>query len=488
MTSVQAVIATQRFGLGARPGELQQVQSDPRGWLKAQLQGGRTLPAEISQLPSSAQAFQDQVAALQARREAQRAAAQSATGSAGRDPSASPGMDRNAIRDHYLEQVAARYRVAMRSTESFRERLVHFWSNHFAVSVDKNVVRAIAGGLENEAIRPHLHGSFHDLLVAAEKHPAMILYLDNQASTGPNSDLARVLQRRANRERKVDINENLAREILELHTLGVSGGYTQADVTTFAKVLTGWSVGGQGQGLGQGVNALNAGKQSRGEQGEPGTFLFRTALHEPGAQTLLGKRYAQDGEAQALAVLKGLSRHPSTAKFIATKLARHFISDEPPASAIQRIERAFLDSDGDLPTVHAAVVDCDEAWQATPAKYKTPHEFVISTLRALDTIPERPAQILAPFELLGQRPYSPGSPAGWADIAGQWDGPDALMKRVEWATQVGQRLRGSRSPLTLAEQSLGSSLSNRTRMALQGAADATQGTVLWMMSPEFLRR
>ncbi len=469
-TNLDAVIAANRFGLGARPGELQKIQGDVRGWLKSQVKGARELPAAITSLPPSNQVFQEQVQAIMERRAAQKAAAGSDS-----DPAApKPGARRGVILDRYLAQVSARYQLATHTEESFRERLVHFWSNHFAVSMDKIAVAALAGTLENEAIRPNLHLSFYDLLLAADSHPAMILYLDNQGSTGPNSQLAELAKRRANPQRKIDINENLAREILELHTLGVNGGYTQADVTNFARVLTGWSIGG-GQG-----RLLNA--------GEPGKFMFRDGLHEPGEQTLLGKRYAEDGINQPKAVFKDLSRHPATAKFIATKLVRHFIADEPPAAAVERVAKAFRDSDGHLPTVHAAVLDCKEAWGQPLSKYKTPHEFVVSSFRAFDYVPDQPRMVLAPFELLGQRPWSPGSPAGWADIAGQWDGPDALMKRIEWATQVGQRVGASRSPVQLAEQSLGAVLSEHTRMALNGAADAAQGVVLWLVSPEFQRR
>ncbi|MFT3752582.1 MAG: DUF1800 family protein [Paludibacter sp.] len=468
-TSIEAVIAANRFGLGARPGELRQAQSDPRGWLKTQLQGARALPPSIKALAPATQVFQEQVEALKERRAAQQAAAE---GTAVARPQA--GNRRNVILDHYLSQVAARYRLAVQSDESFRERLVHFWSNHFAVSMDKNVVAALAGTLENEAIRPNLHLGFHDLLLAADSHPAMILYLDNQASTGPNSQLAQQVRRRAKQERKVDINENLAREILELHTLGVAGGYTQMDVTSFAKVLSGWSIGGD-QG-----RLLNG--------GTPGQFVFREALHEPGKQTVLGKAYRQDGIEQPRAVLRDLARHPATAQHIATKLVRHFVADEPPAAAVAKVSQVFRDSDGHLPTVHAAVVDCAEAWASSPRKFKTPHDFVVSTFRALDYVPERPAQMLAPFELLGQRPWTPGSPAGWDDLAGRWDGADALMKRIEWATQIGQRVGVRQSPLSLAEQSLGAALNEHTRMALAGAADAAQGLTLWLVSPEFQRR
>ncbi len=483
--SIDAVIAANRFGLGARPAELQEIQSDPRGWLKGQIKGPRSLPQAIQALSPSNQVFQEQLEALKQRRAAKEAATQKEVEKNGDDKGTKPGagLRRNVILENYLGQVTARYQVATHSEESFRERLVHFWSNHFAVSANKTAVAAMSGTLENEAIRPNLHLSFFDLLLAADSHPAMILYLDNQGSTGPNSQVAQLAQRRANKtgagqQRKIDINENLGREILELHTLGVNGGYTQGDVTTFAKVLTGWSLGGDRSG-GQG-RLLST--------GDPGKFMFRAALHEPGAQTLLGKRYSEDDIDQPKAVLKDLARHPSTAKFIATKLVRHFVADEPPAAAVDRVAKAFHDSEGHLPTVHAALVDCTEAWAQPPSKFKTPHEFVVSAFRAFDYLPEQPRQVLAPFELLGQRPYSPGSPAGWADIASQWDGPDALMKRIEWATQVGQRVGARFSPVQLAEQTLATGLSEHTRMALKSAADAAQGVVLWLMSPEFQRR
>ena len=235
------------------------------------------------------------------------------------------------LRPIYINDSRARWRAAIDSNRPLAERLVHFWSNHFAVSVDKLAVLGIAGSFEREAIRPHVMGRFHELLLAVETHPAMLLYLDNQQSVGPNSQLAR---RAAGRGRAIGLNENLAREILELHTLGVDGGYTQADVTSFAKVLTGWSLGG-GQG--------------RLARGATGTFVFRPNVHEPGAQTVLRKRYAEDDQAQGLAVLADIAIAPATAHHIAVKLARHFIADDPPAAAVESIARAFEHSGGDLP-------------------------------------------------------------------------------------------------------------------------------------------
>jgi uncharacterized protein (DUF1800 family) len=462
--TLNAVVAANRFGLGARPGELQRAHDDARGWLQKQVTGPRSLPEEIRRLPSSVEVFKTYSELRRERNDAKS------------DSEAAKrllGGLRAKLAPYYLDQVAARYRIAVKTDESFRERLVHFWTNHFAVSADKPQVLALAGTLENEAIRPHVAGRFADMLAAVEAHPAMIMYLDNQASIGPASQLAQRRGRRAAaRDRKLGINENLAREILELHTLGVDGGYTQQDVTTFARALTGWSVG---------TDRFPGG-------GELGKFAFHDAAHEPGAKTILGTRYGQSGVAQPRAVLSDLARHPATARHLAFKLARHFIADEPPAAAVEHIANAFRDSSGDLPTVHRAVLDIPEAWASHAVKFKTPHELVVSSLRMLDFVPTEPRQVAAPFDLLGQRPYTPGSPAGWPDTATHWDGPDALLKRIEWASSIAARLAGRAQPLNLGEQSLGAAFNERTRVAIARAASAEQGITLLLASPEFQRR
>jgi uncharacterized protein (DUF1800 family) len=211
-------------------------------------------------------------------------------------------------------------------------------------------------------------------------------------------------------------------------------------------------------------------------------------VHEPGAKSILGKRYGQDGYVQAKAVLEDLAKQPATAKFIATKLVRHFVNDEPPADAVQKVAKAFTASDGHLPTVYRAVIDLQTAWQQPQPKFKTPHEFFVSTMRSCGFAPKQPQQILSAFDVLGQRPYTPGSPAGWPDTASQWDGPDALMKRIEWSTGVGQRLASRAVPLELAQQALGDALSDHTRTAIARAASGAQALTLLLMSPEFQRR
>jgi uncharacterized protein (DUF1800 family) len=372
----------------------------------------------------------------------------------------------------YVAEANARFREAVTTDRSFLERLTQFWTNHFAVSIDKNLVLGLAGSLEREAIRPNVLGHFADLLIGVEQHPAMLLYLDNHLSVGPHSRAALIVERR-HAERHVGINENLAREALELHTLGVGGGYTQTDVTTFAEVITGWSIGG------------DTGRFSRGE---PGKFLFRPELHEPGAKVVLGKRYPDLGYEQGVAVLRDLAVHTSTARFIATKLARHFIADEPPATAVDRIAQAFSYSNGHLPTVYRALIDAPEGWLQPLAKYKTPNDYIISSYRGLDLPVEAGRGALAPFEVMGQRTYSPGSPAGWPDRSADWDGASALIKRIEWADAVGQRVGGRRDAVAVAPELLGETLTAGTRTAIARAASASQATTLLLASPEFMRR
>jgi len=385
---------------------------------------------------------------------------------------------REAYQPHYRAQVLARAQSAALTSRPFAERLVHFWSNHFAVSADKGVVFGLAGTLENEAIRPHVGGRFVDLLTAVEQHPAMIAFLDNQYSVGKDSMAARSASRRFGPDlnaanRQFGINENLAREILELHTLGVNGGYSQADVTSFAQVITGWSIGG-GKG--------------RLAGGEPGRFYFRDNLHQPGPKAVLGKTYTEQGIRQGEAVLADLSRRPETARFIATKLVRHFIADDPPPAAVDRVARVFLKSGGDLPQVYAALIDSPEAWDTAARKFKTPEDFVFSTLRALNISPAQPEEVVRTFDLLGQRQYTPGSPAGWPDTSKSWDGSDALMHRVLWASRVGAKYESGIEPSDLAASSLGAYARPETLTALRRATTSGQAVALLLMSPEFQRR
>ena len=463
-----SAIAANRFGLGARPGDLAAIGGDGRDWLRAQLKDAPPQPGD-AQLRSSSEILAE---ALDLRREIRASRQAAASGDASVAGQAALTKVPQLLRPVYVEEATARFRLAVATDRPFVERLTQFWTNHFAVSVDKNLLLGLAGSLEREAIRPHVLGNFSDMLLAVERHPAMLLYLDNHLSVGPHSKAARNVERR-HAERKIGINENLARETLELHTLGVGGGYTQADVTSYAEVITGWSIGGE---------------QGRRPQGEPGKFMFRAELHEPGAKVVLGKRYPDTGYDQGVAVLRDLANNPSTARFIATKLARHFIADDPPSKAIDRIAKAYLASNGNLPAVYLALIESPDAWTQSLAKYKTPTDYIVSSFRGLQIPADAGRASLAPFELLGQRTYAPGSPAGWPDRSADWDGASALMKRIEWADAVGQKIGNRRDAMDLAPQLLGETLTGATRTAISRAASGSQAVTLLLAAPEFMRR
>ena len=464
--ALSGAIAANRFGLGARPGDLARVGRDARGWLAAQLAGGASR-LQGSELRASADILSQ---ALELRRERHEARA----GAAQRNADAAAIMKvAQLYKPIYVDETNARIREALTTERPLVERLTYFWTNHFAVSVDKVAVIGLAGSFEREAIRPHVLGSFTDLLLASTRHPAMLLYLDNQTSVGPESVLAQRAARHGG-ERRFGINENLAREILELQTLGVAGGYTQADVTNFAQVITGWSIGAQNFAHLTG--------------GAPGQFVFRPEMHQPGAQVVLGKRYAEDGVEQGHAVLRDLAQRPATAHFIASKLARHFIADEPPPQAVDELARAFRDSSGDLPAVYRTLIGLRECWTQALAKFKTPGEYILSSLRGLEIPEDYADKARASFALLGQRIYAPGSPAGWPDQSADWDGPSAVLKRIEWADALGQKLGAHRNAAQLAQQWLGATLSAATQTSLARAASGPQALTLLLTTPEFMRR
>jgi uncharacterized protein (DUF1800 family) len=444
-STVESFIAANRFGLGARPGELKSIGHDPRGWLRAQLRRPHALPKALSALPAAADSL---AVFLKARRD-------------GVDAIKAAFKDRLSAR--YREEAEARALAHTLSDAPFFERLVAFWSNHFTVSGARFFVAPAAGAYEREAIRPHVLGRFGDMLRAVAAHPVMLLYLDNAGSIGPASIAARMVGR--------GLNENLAREILELHTLGVNGGYTQKDVTEFARILTGWSV----EGL--------------GPRAEPtGRFRFVPAAHEPGSKTLLGQVYAQGGAAEAEAALADLARHPSTARFVATKLARHFVADDPPAPAIDRLARVFTETGGDLRAVSDALIELPQAWQTPLPKVKTPYEYAISAFRALglERAPER--GFVPTLFTLGQLPFRAPSPAGWPDKSGDWLSPEALMRRLEWARVVGRLFESRAAPDVLFANTIASVASPVTRAAIMGAASPGEGVALVLASAEFQRR
>ena len=493
-----ASIAANRFGLGGLPGDMPGI--DPRDWLRRQLSAYEPRPQPIAALPATAQIAGELAEYFERLREIRQR-----NGGPRRRPAATPpqmtmqptpdeamsGKDdaqdpaaearrfaRRQGRDHYAGAVAARTNVALTSPAPFVERLVHFWSNHFAISADKLEVIGLTGAFEFEAIRPHVLGSFGAMLHAVERHPAMLLYLDQAQSIGPGSAAGLIAQRRRAGQR-AGLNENLAREILELHTLGVRTGYGQADVTEFARAMTGWTVAGLGR---------DRGARFAGTEGAPGSFVFAGRLHEPGARAILGKSWPQQGEDQAGAVLDMLAVHPATARHISTKLARHFASDDPPPALVARLEAAFLKSGGDLPTLYRALIDSPECWAPQPAKFKSPWEWTVSALRALGTQQVQPAAATGLLSQLGQPVWRPGSPAGWDDVAAAWAGPDAVMRRVEAAERMAQRTRDTIDARVRAAELFPGALSETTAQAIARAESPGQGIALMLVAPEFLRR
>src|SRR5215470_6153224 len=397
-----AALGLHRFGFGSTGNAITRIAADPRGALLADLERPGAGRLDAPDLVSSAEAARE-VFDFRAERAAEQKLASrrqkemSASGEAqpvseaaklmsldGATPAQKPPLPQQII----LSEAKARFDAAAGADIGFAERLVWFWSNHFCVSADKDV--AMVGAYEREAIRPHVLGRFADLLQAVESHPAMLLYLNNEVSTGPMS-IAGINNSRG-------LNENLAREILELHTLGVRTGYDQHDVTNFAKVITGWTV-----------------RNSGFDPEHGGEFLFHPRMHEPGPQTVLGKDYRDTGLTQGRAVLADLARHPATAKHIAIKMARHFLADDPPPALVDTLAKTFIETDGDLWKVSKALVTAPEASAPERLKIKRPSEWVISYLRAEGFNMVEPRNLVPTLNRLGEPPGRPPSPKGFPD-------------------------------------------------------------------------
>ncbi|SIO13652.1 Uncharacterized conserved protein, DUF1800 family [Bradyrhizobium erythrophlei] len=472
----EAVLALHRFGMGPRPGSIAAIGADPRGALIAELE--RSSPSQIA-LPglSSAKAFRAvndanakrQAKAILARKEQDAKTQQMAQAPAMTEGS-TPGAGEMAAkmaaeavpdpgRQIYLEEARIRTEAAFGAEIGFAERLVWFWSNHFCVSADK--IRSMSGAYEREAIRPHVLGRFVDLLLAAEGHPAMLFYLDQTVSMGTNSI--------AGMNRTRGLNENLAREILELHTLGVRSGYTQDDVIAFANVLTGWTLVPPGDNPEHG-----------------GEFIFNPRLHEPGAQKVLGKSYEDETVEQGRAVLRDLAAHPATATHVATKLARHFVADAPPPALVERMTKVFVDTEGDLKEVARAMVKSDEAWTQPASKLKRPSEWVVGMVRATGITQADPKRFTDGQALLGEPLWRPPSPKGFPDDEGSWI--DGVGRRLDVANNFAERVSDRVDPQDVIETVLGSSVSAEVMQAVGRAESRQQALALLFMSPEFQRR
>ena len=455
---LQAAIAVTRLGLGARAGEIAAAKADPQGWLKAQIrESGADQPSPGG--PNAAKRFGEFRDYQMQRRDAKQ------DGNAKSDAVKALARD---LREEAGADFLDRARLATSTAAGFRERWALFWANHFTVSAAKPAAAGLIGPFEREAIRPHVFGRFEDMLAASSRHPAMLIYLDQARSIGPDS-MASAFQARSGK--RAGLNENLAREIMELHTVGVDGGYTQADVTEFARAMTGWSIG-----------------LPNDVQDRAGQFVFRPRAHEPGARTILGKRYGDDGVEQARAVMRDLAANPHTARHLAIKIARHFVADDPPDALVARLERSWLGSDGRLDLVARTLISAPETWDPAPAKFKTPYDFLVSSWRAAGVVPDDITAIAPIMTAMGQKPFSAPSPKGWAEETGVWCTPDAVIKRMDWSEAFAARAIGDRDPAQLARDALGARLSPLASKIIARAETRAEGLSIMLMSPEFQRR
>jgi uncharacterized protein (DUF1800 family) len=473
-----AALALHRFGLGPRADSIAAIASDPRGALLAEIEKpGAGQIADTSMLTSAqgARLNFSYTQQQQAKRIASRISEeQRKSGTAVMTPMEDPKPE-DAVtmavpepaapaqptppQQNVNREVIARIDAAVKADIGFVERLVWFWSNHFCVSAD--VVLNMAGGYEREAIRTHVLGRFGDMLLAAESHPAMLIYLDNFRSIGPMS-VAGLLN-------KIGLNENLGREILELHTLGVRTVYTQDDVYRFAKTITGWTL-----------------RPMATDPEHGNEFLFNPRLHEPGPQTILGKTYPEGGIEQGQAVLADLARHPATAAHVAFKLARHFSSDEPAPSLVERLSKRFLDTDGDLKEIAKALIEAPETWDEQRLKLKRPSEWLISSWRAIGGGPVEARRVLDAHAYLGERFWRPSAPKGFSDEQSAWI--DGLSQRLDIANRIGELVAARVDPAALLENSLGPLASAETRQTIARAESRQQAITLALMAPEFQRR
>jgi uncharacterized protein (DUF1800 family) len=474
----EAALALHRFGFGPVAGSIAAIADDPRGALLADLERPGAGRVAAAQLPNSAQAARslfefraERLAKEKLAQRAKQAAEAEGMGSAAANapnpdgdaqtpaPQAAQNQNPPPALPVQLIQNEGKVRIeaAVAADIGFVERLVWFWSNHFCVSADKIV--SMAGAYEREAIRPHVLGRFVDMLTAVETHPAMLFYLDNGLSIGPNST--------AGINRDKSLNENLAREILELHTLGVRTGYSQDDVTRFANVLTGWTW------------------VAFGEPSHGGEFVFVKRMHEPGEQTVIGKAYPDTGVNQGRAVLADLARQPATAVHIAHKFARHFVADQPPPSLVDKLAKSFTDSDGNLKELARTLIAAEEAWTPERTKLKRPAEWIISALR-LTGAQWVIGRVMGGQALLGEPLWRPPAPNGFADDESEWI--DGLSQRIDAADNFSGGAAERLDPVALAEAGLGPLASAETRNTVARAQSRAQALVLLLMSPEFLRR
>ncbi|MEL6476457.1 MAG: DUF1800 domain-containing protein [Pseudomonadota bacterium] len=446
MSLPHATIAPIRFGYGLAPGRLNPANAgDLFRELTAGAAGdhalGPDLPARIKMLRDAGKAKR-----------------------ANTDPALIDRLNKQ-NREQILTDIAGHLQRRAFG-QGFFERMAAFWGDHFSVT-GKSLNRVLfVPVFEAEAIRPHIMGNFADMLVAVSRHPVMLDYLDQRVSIGPNS--------RAGKRQGKGLNENLAREILELHTMGVGSSYTQTDVRELAELLTGYTY-----------------------HGESGAFRFVENRAEPGAETVLGQTYGQGqpdpGEAED--ALRDIARHPETLRHLARKLAVHFTSDTPDAGLVNHLEAAFREGQGHLPSVYAALLEHPASWESFGQKVKQPIDYLASILRATGWRPDAMAkgprnQLRYALRIMNQPLWQAPGPDGWPEAGAEWITPQGLAARIEIASKTGQRLARNRDldPPSFAREVMGDALAPATAFAIGGAEARWEGFALLFASAEFNRR
>jgi uncharacterized protein (DUF1800 family) len=427
-TGIQAII---RFGLGQRG--MQTAPADPAAWLAGQLSGPDTA-AFPPDLPSAS----DGLIILREQNKFHLPPNQSL------------------VYPLYELDVKAQTDQLLTTDAPFREHLVWFWANHFTVSIRQGGTAATVGPYVREAIRPNVTNPFFAMLLSVMRHPAMLMYLENEHSVGPNSPIGL--------QDGLGLNENLARECLELHTVSPASGYTQQDVTEFAKILTGWSVDHKAA--------------------QPG-FIFREAAHEPGSKTLMGRTFPP-GEVGGIMALDFLANHPATHHHLATRLASQFVADVPAPDAVSTIEGVLRDTQGDLGAAALAVTQLPAAWMPL-TKFRTPQDFAVAALRLLDLPDSDRPRVQGVFAGLGQPLWNAPLPNGWSDQTSDWASPDGIMRRIGWSYGVAGHV-GEQDPMQLASAALGPYLGGATAAQIQHAGSRREALTLLFASPEFQRR
>ena len=465
-TGQQAAHVLNRLGFGPRPGDIDRVAGmGVRRYIDQQLE-----PAALA-LPAPLQDRLDAIATVN-RPAGPVLAEYVAANRQAKDESEASKAQRRAVSERITrDTLDARVLRALYSPRQLEEVMVDFWFNHFNVFIGKGNDRALVASYERDAIRPYAMGRFRDLLGATARHPAMLYYLDNAVSSAPG---------RKPSGKPAGLNENYARELMELHTLGVDAGYSQQDVTALARMLTGWTFD----------------QRRLVESGE--TFRFDARRHDNGAKTWLGRTIAPDGQNEGEQALDVLAAHPATAHHISYELAQYFVQDAPPPALVERMARSWQDSGGDIRTVLRTLFYSAEFMSphAMGAKFKTPYHFVLSAARASATPVVNVQPLLSAMNQLGMPLYGCQTPNGYANTQEAWLNPDALSRRIAFATALANGALALAAvpvpkpavPLDAAalDATLGSTMSPRTRDIVAQTAAPLRAAML-LGSPDFMQ-